>query len=184
MANDREAALDALLDKEAIRGKLQAFSRGMDRFDREVYLSAFWDDAEVSAGPFVGSAADCWDWAMPMHREGQHLTHHALLQSNIDLDGDTAHVETYYQFVARNVDDSIVLAGGRYIDRFERRVGEFRIALRVNVIEWACMPPAIPPPFADVPDQALNGASARSSDDPSYFRPLVNRRAHRDPATN
>lgn len=181
MATDRESRLDALLDKQAIREALEAFSRGMDRFDREAYLSAFWEDGTMAAGPFVGSPADCWDWAVPMHEEGQILTHHALLQSNIDLDGDTAHSETYYQFVARNRDESIVLAGGRYIDRFERRNGEWRIALRTNIIEWASMPPAIPPPFADVPDIAANGVSSRSKGDPSYQRPLVNRRKPANP---
>ncbi|MEZ5743451.1 MAG: nuclear transport factor 2 family protein [Sphingomonadaceae bacterium] len=182
MATDRDALIDAMLAKQAIREKLEAFSRGMDRFDREAYLSAFWEDGEMAAGPFVGSPADCWDWAVPMHEEGQILTHHALLQSNIDLDGDTAHSETYYQFVARNRDESIVLAGGRYVDRFERRDGEWRIALRTNLIEWASMPPAIPPPFADVPDIAENGVSSRSSDDPSYQRPLTNRRQPNNPA--
>lgn len=59
MATDRDAALSALLDKQAIRETLEAFSCGMDRFDRAAFLSAFWDDAEIAAGPFVGSAADC-----------------------------------------------------------------------------------------------------------------------------
>ena len=181
MASDRDAAIDAMLSKQAIREALEAFSRGMDRFDRDAYMAAFWEDAEMAAGPFVGSAADCWDWAVPMHEEGQLLTHHALLQSNIDLDGDVAHAETYYQFVARNRDESVVLAGGRYIDRLERRGGEWRIALRHNVIEWATMPPVIPVPFADVPDIAANGVSSRDKDDPSYQRPLTNRRARNDP---
>jgi ketosteroid isomerase-like protein len=182
VANDREARLDALLDKQDVRECVERFCRGMDRFDRETYLSAFWDDAEMAAGPFVGNAADCWDWAVPMHEQGQILTHHALLQSNIDLAGDTAHCESYYLFVARNRDESLVTAGGRYIDRMERRDGEWRIAVRTNVIEWAGLPPAIPPPFADVPDIAVNGVSARSSDDPSYARPLVNRRELQNPA--
>lgn len=182
MAADREARLDALLDKQDIRECLARFCRGMDRFDRALYLSAFWDDAEMAAGPFVGSAADCWDWAVPMHEQGQRLTHHALLQTSIDLEGDTAHSETYYLFVARNHDESLVTAGGRYIDRLQRREGEWRIALRTNVIEWAGMPPAIPPPFQDVADIALNGVSARSHEDPSYTRPLVNRRAPHTPS--
>ncbi len=182
MASDREAALDSLLDREAIRACLNKFCRGMDRFDRETYLAAFWPDAEMAAGPFVGSAADCWDWAKPMHEEGQILTHHVLLNMTVDIDGDTAHSETYYQFVARNRDESLVLAGGRYIDRLERRGGEWRIALRTNIIEWATLPPAIPPPFSDVPDIAVNGVSSRSKDDPSYQRPLVNRRAPNNPA--
>lgn len=182
MATDREKAIDALLDKQAIREALEAFSRGMDRFDRAAYMAAFWEDGMMAAGPFVGSPTDCWDWAVPMHEERQILTHHVLLQSNIDLDGDTAHAETYYQFVARNRDESIVVAGGRYIDRFERRNNEWRIALRTNLIEWASMPPAIPPPFADVPDIANNGLSARSTEDPSYQRPLTNRRELNNPA--
>ncbi len=181
MASDRDARIDAMLDREAIRDALSRFSRGMDRFDREAYLSAFHDDAEMAAGPFVGSARDCWDWAVPMHEEGQLLTHHSLLNITIDLDGDTAHTETYYMFVARNRDETVVLAGGRYVDRFEKRNGDWRIALRTNIIEWATMPPAIPPPFSEVADIALNGVSSRSKDDPSYLRPLVNRRAPNNP---
>jgi hypothetical protein len=135
----------------------------------------------MAAGPFVGSVADCWDWAKPMHEEGQILTHHVLFQSNIDIDGDIAHGETYYQFVGRNRDESVVLAGGRYVDRLERRGDEWRIALRTNIIEWATSPPAIPPPFSDVPDIALNGVTSRSPRDPSYERPLVNKRALNNP---
>lgn len=187
MASDRESRIDALLAKQAISECLARFSRGMDRFDRDIYLSAFWNDAEMAAGPFVGSPADCWDWAVPMHETGQIVTHHALLQSTIDLDGDTAHAETYYQFVGRNRDESLWLVGGRYIDRLERRglaVDDvWKIALRTNVIEWGCLPPPMPIPFADVPDIALNGASSRSKEDPSYQRPLINRRAPAYPGT-
>jgi hypothetical protein len=185
MASDRtktrEARIDALLAKQDIRECLERFCRGMDRFDKATYLSAFWDDAEMAAGPFVGSAADCWDWAVPMHEEGQLLTHHLLLQSKIEIDGDVAHAETYYLFVARNRDETVVLAGGRYVDRVERRGEDWKIALRTNIIEWATLPPAIPPPFSDVADIAVNGVSSRSKEDPSYQRPLVNRRTLNNP---
>jgi hypothetical protein len=153
----------------------------MDRFDRELYLSAFHPDAEMAAGPFVGSVQDCYDWAMPMHEAWQILTHHSLLNNTLDIDGDTAHSETYYQFVARNRDESVMLAGGRYIDRLERRGGEWKIALRTNVIEWSCMPPAVPLPFVDIPGVFDNGASSRSPADPSYNRPLTNRRPKHNP---
>ncbi|MFC6621502.1 nuclear transport factor 2 family protein [Novosphingobium panipatense] len=184
MASDRAARLEAMLDKQEIRECLEAFSRGMDRFDRATYLSAFWEDGVMAAGPFVGSPAACWDWAVPMHEAGQILTHHALLQSNIDVEGDTAHAETYYQFIGRNRDESLWMAGGRYIDRLERRGDMWKIALRTNVIEWSCLPPPMPVPFADVADIALNGVSSRSLDDPSYQRPLVNRREAAVPAAN
>ena len=181
MVDDRNARIDALLDKQEITEALSRFSRGMDRLDRELYLSAYHDDAEMAAGPFVGLACECADWAFPMHEEGQILTHHALLNTTIDLDGDVAHTETYYLFVARNKDESLVQAGGRYINRFERRAGEWRIALQTNVIEWAGLLPAIPIPFSDVPDVYGNGAPARDRSDPSYRRPLTNLRERNIP---
>ena len=181
-SQERERAIDAMLAKQAIREALEAFSRGMDRFDREAYLSAFWDDAQVAAGPFVGSARECWGWAVPMHEQGQSLTQHGLLHSDIDLDGDVAHAQTYYQFVAVNRDGTLMIAGGRYIDRLERRLGSWRIALRTNLVEWAGMPPAIAVPFSELPDIATNGLSSRSPADPSYQRPLINRREPANPA--
>ncbi len=90
MDDRKRARLDALLDKQDITEALTRLSRGMDRLDRELYLSAFHADAEMAAGPFVGLASECADWAFPMHEEGQILTHHALLNITIDRDGDTA----------------------------------------------------------------------------------------------
>ncbi|MXO89908.1 nuclear transport factor 2 family protein [Pontixanthobacter aquaemixtae] len=179
----RGNAIDALLAKQQIREALETFSKGMDRFDRDAFLAAFWDDATIAAGPFVGSPADCWDWAVPMHEEGQSLTQHALFQSNIEVDGDSAHCETYYQFVARNRDETLVLAGGRYVDRLEKRGESWRIILRTNLIEWACMPQEIPVPFSDIEDAKKNGLPSRDLTDPSYQRPLVNRRSKSNPAS-
>jgi len=183
MDAERLARLEQLLDKQDIIECLGRFSRGMDRFDREIYLSAFHPDAVMAAGPFVGSAADCYDWAMPMHEAGQIATHHNLLNTTIEIAGDVAHTETYYLFVGRNRDESNWIAGGRYIDRLERRDGAWRIALRTNAIEWSGMVPTMGIPFADVPDIHGNGAPARSRQDPSYQRPLVNLREKQIPTS-
>jgi hypothetical protein len=184
MARTREAKIDALLDRQDIADCLARFSRGMDRFDKATYLSAFHGDAVVAAGPFVGSAAACYDWAMPMHAAGQAATHHNLLNSTVEIDGETAHAETYYLFVGRNRDDSNWIAGGRYIDRLEKRDGAWKIALRTNLIEWSGLVPTMPLPFADLPDIYANGAPSRSPEDPSYQRPLTNRRAPQNPSEN
>jgi hypothetical protein len=175
-AADRQARIDALLDRQDILDCMTRFCRGMDRFDRELYLSAFHGDAEMAAGSYVGNVQGCYDWAQPMHQAGQIATHHNILNHSVDIDGDTAHSETYYLFVGRNRDDSNWIAGGRYIDRLERRNGEWKIALRTNVIEWSGIAPTMPLPFADVADIHVNGASSRGQDDPSYQRPLINRR--------
>ncbi len=181
MASKPNDRLQELLDRQDILDCLTRFSRGLDRFDRDLFLSAFHADATIAAGPFVGGPQTLYDWSSDMHAAGQHATQHDLLNHSCDLDGDTAHTETYYLFAARNVDDSLWLAGGRYIDRLERRGEQWRIAMRTTTIEWSGMPNATPLPFADVPGINGNGAPARDTSDPSYTRPLENRRARAIP---
>jgi hypothetical protein len=184
VAADRNARIDQLLDRQDIVDCLGRFSRGMDRFDREVFLSAFHPDAVIAAGAYVGGPVELYDWARDLHEQGQTATHHNLLNMTVDIDGDTAHTETYYLFVGRNRDDSNWMAGGRYIDKLERRDGGWKIALRTNTIEWSGMVPTMPLPFSEVPDIHGNGVAARSPEDPSYQRPLINRRAPRNPLTS
>jgi hypothetical protein len=169
--------LQTLIDRHEIHECLLRFCRSMDRFDRDLYLSAFHPDAEVAAGPYVGDAAGCYDWAMPLHAGGQVLTQHCLLNHNVDITGDTAHSEAYFLFAARNRDETVMLSGGRYLDRLERREGDWKIASRITLIEWSGLPTALPPPFSGIADMADNGLSARDTSDPSYQRPLRNRRA-------
>jgi hypothetical protein len=176
VSSEKLARIDRLLDRQDILDCLTRFSRGMDRFDRELFLSAFHSDAEIAAGPFVGGPVELYDWAAPMHEQGQISTYHNLLNLTCDIDGDVAHTETYYLFVGRNRDDSNWIAGGRYIDRLEKRSGQWRIALRTNAIEWSGMVPTMDIPFLDVPGVFTNGAPARSTEDPSYQRPLTNKR--------
>jgi SnoaL-like domain len=173
---DKIARLEQLLARQDILDCLIRFSRGMDRFDRELFLSAFHPDAVIAAGEFVGGPEHLYDWARDLHEQGQSATHHNLLNHSCDIDGDIAHTETYYLFVGRNRDETNWLAGGRYIDRLQRRDGEWKIALRTNAIEWSGVVPTMAIPFAEVAGIHLNGAPARSKEDLSYQRPLTNRR--------
>ena len=177
-----ENRLAHLLDRQDILDCLVRFSRAMDRFDRDLFMSAFHADAIIAAGPFVGGPAALYDWASDLHEQGQSSTHHNLLNHSCEISDDIAHAETYYLFTGRNRDETNWMAGGRYIDRLERRGGAWKILLRCNVVEWSGMVPTTPLPFADVADIHDNGAPSRGRDDPSYHRPLVNRRAARLPA--
>lgn len=180
-SQDPSARLQQLLDRQDIYDCLVRFSRGMDRFDRDLFLSAFHDDAILSAGEYVAGPAAIYDWASELHEQGQVATQHCLFNHTCDIDGDTAHSEIYYQFIGRNRDASNWIAGGRYIDRLERRKGEWKIAFRTNAIEWSGQLPTLPVPFSDVPDLHLNGLPARSKEDPSYQRPLHNQRPVKAP---
>ena len=181
MNNTTLGRLEHLLDRQDILDCLIRFSRGMDRFDRELFLSAFHADAVIAAGPFVDGPEALYDWASKLHEQGQSATHHNMLNHSCDIDGDVAHTETYYLFVGRNRDETNWMAGGRYIDRLERRDGGWKIALRTNAIEWSGLVPTLPIPFAEVPDIHLNGAPSRSKEDSSYRRPLTNKRKRHIP---
>ena len=176
-----DTRLQHLLDRQDILDCLVRFSRGMDRFDRDLFLSAFHSDAIIDAGEFVGGPEPLYRWASGLHEQGQTATQHDLLNHSCEIDGDVAHAETYYLFIGRNRDATNWLAGGRYIDRLERREGSWKIALRCNAVEWSGAAPTLAIPFADVPGVHANGAPSRSRGDPSERRPLTNRREPRLP---
>ena len=90
---DTLTRLAHLLERQDILDCLVRFSRGMDRFDRALFLSAFHADAIIAAGEFVGGPQDLYDWASRLHEQGQSATHHNLLNHSCDIDGDVAHAE-------------------------------------------------------------------------------------------
>lgn len=177
MTSERQAKLDALLDQQEIWECLVRMSRGTDRCDKELFLSGMHADSVVTAGPFVGSPNDLYDWAAKLQIETYSATFHNLHQMTCDLDGDTAHTETYFFFVGTLANgETNVLAGGRYVDRFERRNGVWGMVMRNNYVEWTSVAPAMGSPLGDIPGLFDNGAPARDRGDASYIRPLVNKR--------
>ena len=137
---DRERLLDELIAKEAIRDVILRFARGLDRLDWESVRNCYWDDAYDDHGPFKGTPDEFVAWGRKFLPSWTESTSHLILNCLIELDGSVAHVETYSIGCHRAVD-----AGGtpydlftqiRYIDRFERRIGEWRIASRVLAWDW------------------------------------------------
>jgi hypothetical protein len=166
-----------MLDERAIRQCLVRMSRGSDRFDRELFLTAFHRDAVIAAGPFVGGPEELYDWSARFQRETYSATFHKLLNQYCEVEGDTAHAETYYLFVGCLRNKTNLLAGGRYVDRFERREGAWGLVVRNNFVEWTSTVPAVDSPLGEIADLHLNGVPSQDLNDPSYVRPLVNRRA-------
>jgi hypothetical protein len=185
--NDR--AIQELIDRQAIHDCLMTYSRAVDRLDRELLLSVYHPDAGDDHGVFVGNREEFADWVISMHTRMHLSQQHCQFNSTCDLQGDTAHTETYYMFVGMNRKGTpLAISGGRYIDRLEKRNGRWAIAARVCVRDWA--------PLAEIPDtldqssmtvvpldeatKALMRAGAqpaRDRTDPSYQRPLKARHA-------
>jgi len=165
---DLEGAVRELKDRQEIYDCLVRYCRGMDRFDRDVLRSAYHPDALDDHGEFVGTVEGFIDYYFAYHTKYQHRTAHQLSNHSCEIDGDTAHCETYWTFSAINKSEPVHTSGtGRYIDRLEKRDGKWRIAARICVVDS---------PSAD-PERASGRQSfaptARDRSDPRYMRPLV-----------
>lgn len=129
-----------MTDQEQIRDVLARYCRGVDRADSELLRSVYHPGATDDHGLFVGPAETFVDQVLPELTKTWSMTMHTLGQSLIELDGDQAAVETYFVAYHRRPADGaswLDTFGGRYVDRFERRAGEWRIAHRTVVHEWS-----------------------------------------------
>lgn len=161
-----------LLDREAIRQCLLRYTRGVDRHDDELILSAFWPDALIGYGqadplhpaPFV-------PWVNEEHRDKFEQNQHHITSQTIELDGDTAHVESYVIHFLLGSQRKIgphTIGSGRYIERYERRGGEWRIAVREYIPDalFAAVP------LVDLCPEGIGCRGKRDRSDLSYQRPL------------
>jgi len=162
-----DPAFRRLIDKDAICDCLMRYARGVDRHDAETIRSAYWPDAEddhiLYVGDIEGFIAFSFDFTMDMP------TQHLLGQMLIEFESDTiALAETYH--IASH--DMPTMAGrqtlvmkGRYLDRFEKRGDEWRIAHRTltcdlfsvesATADWAALFPDIRTRGAHMPDDPL-----------------------------
>jgi ketosteroid isomerase-like protein len=167
-----ESRLMQLLDKQDILECLTRYCRAMDRFDKELLLSCYHPDATDDHGSFVGSPNDFWNYYSAWHTKFNRAHHHSISNTTFELNGNTAHTETYWLFESMNPDGSNGLSGGRYIDRLEKREGVWKIAARACLIEWSGALGDIVIPEAFTNAYADTGISSRDRRDHSYIRPL------------
>jgi hypothetical protein len=166
MADSLDSLVAELLAKQAIREVVLRYCRGVDRMDRELVRACFHDDAQDHHGNFQGGVDELLDWMWPLLAKYDH-TMHLVGNLLIELRGDAARAETYGiafhrgdpQKARRNL-----VSGFRYIDRFERRSNEWRIARRTVTTEWTRVD--APEHWWTIGDDFLRGS--RGPDDPVY----------------
>ncbi len=136
---DLLARQDRIESKEAIRDCLFRYCRGIDRADAATLRSAYWPDGIDDHVLFNGNAYEFIDWCVPLLAQLEH-SQHMLGNMLIELDGDEARAETYYHAYERrrrpSGDPYEMYVGGRYLDRFARRDGEWRILHRTVMWDW------------------------------------------------
>ena len=131
--------MEELLAKQEIYELSCNYMRGLDRLDAALMHTVFHDDATVDYGFFQGSGKDFVAFAQNALKD--HLAnHHMIGQVNIKVDGDQAVGEVYFQAFHKVVQDGEqqdLFISGRYVDRYERRDGVWKISFRSEVNDWA-----------------------------------------------
>jgi hypothetical protein len=128
---------EEMADREAIRDCLYRYCRGIDRMDGEVLASAYWPGAMDYHTGFTGTVEQFVEWALPRlaaMEQNMHMIGNILIR----LDGNAARVESYLWSVSvlPGENPRQVMVCGRYLDRFEKRNDEWRIAERLVVHDW------------------------------------------------
>ncbi len=161
--------LTYLEDRKQILDCIIRYCRGLDRHDEELLTSAFHEDAIDNHGPRTDRRPAFFGLRTGGHKENS-LSHlHSITNHTCEIDGNVAHTESYVIFISRHKDkETIWVGGGRYIDRLEKRNGEWRIVLRRLLTEWRF--PADGKPFSQGKQPTLTGKWDKT--DVSYDRPL------------
>jgi hypothetical protein len=157
-------------DRFAIIDLAAIYMRGLDRLDGDLVARQFWPEARCEYGIFSGAPADFAAFCMAALKDHAR-NHHMLGQHLIDFTSDDeAYGEVYYQAWHRITDEAgcprdLVIAG-RYVDRYHRREGIWKIAYRSELVDWLRDDPAS--------DAMLEAApfilGTRKPDDPLYHR--------------
>lgn len=152
--------IQTITDRTQITDLLALYCRGVDRRDEATLRAIYHNDATEDRGEelFIGPAQEWVGWALGALQIFS-LTQHCIHNSLIDLEGDTAYGETYFTAYHRfgpgqentssNPPAALIpvevtwpqektelILAGRYLDRFERRNGTWKIAYRRTVCDW------------------------------------------------
>ena len=140
------ARLQQLADQQEIRDVVYRYCRGIDRRDFDLVRSCYHADATDDHGDFRGGIDEFIAYVQRTIVRFER-TMHFVGNVLIEPVGDSARAESYavaYHRIAasrsqggRNRPARDFITGFRYVDDFDRRSGEWRIATRVVAAEWS-----------------------------------------------
>lgn len=159
----------ATSDHIEIQQVLYRYCRAVDRGDEALLCSVYHPGATDRHGAFQGTGEAFAAMLVPSMDRAPRVGQHHITNILIDLNGDAADVESYFLALHPLGDTSTgeashVPVTGRYLDRFERRDGVWKISERTVVLDWSSTPVAWVP-WAAQGDYPQGG---RRHEDPSH----------------
>jgi len=150
-----------MADERELNALLVRYCRAVDRCDEALLRTCYHPDSFDDHGTFKGSGWEFAAYIVKAHRE-RRLTQHAVSNVTLDVRGEVAFGESYTEMRTTAEDGQLVYGFGRYIDRFERRDGEWKIAHRRVTVEGVA--------GASGFDPSDFVRASRDRSDPSYER--------------
>lgn len=191
MESSTDRTLTECTDRVAIENLLGLYCRAIDRLDVDLLKSIYHQEAIDDHGAMCVNAHEFADQITAMLKEACVYTMHTVTHSVIDIHGDEAASESYYlaihtiaaneaaikTFFGETYLETERAAGrhdrrheyvccGRYLDRLQKRNGEWKILHRKITNEWgACRPESM---VAEGMAAAFATESRRDRQDPVY----------------
>lgn len=151
-----------------IRQALATYSRGVDRWDVDLLKQAYHAESMDNHTMFNGPGWEFAEFITDFCRKTGGVSQHHITNIYIELHGDSANVETYYIAYHQLNDEEagtskLLNTGGRYLDRFEKRNRQWKIAQRICTIDWS---------RENLPGQSWDGAQAFPAIGPRGVDPM------------
>lgn len=163
MISDQE-----LRDRAALHDLVMTYCRATDRRDYGLLRSLYHDDAIEDRGAMFKGGPDEWiAWAKPVQARFE-MTVHRIFNTLFVVDGDRAEGEHYAEAYHRTFgpDAQEVAAGGRFIDRYEKREGVWKFTYRSATSDLAEIRPVDPVAYQQLVTHSY--AARIDGDDQSY----------------
>jgi ketosteroid isomerase-like protein len=139
MDQQTEARLLQLLDERDIHDVLMRYCRGVDRCDEQLIASCYHPDAVDDHGTWIVAGRDVARTIIGLVRPGPAVPMHFVGNVRIEVEGDEAFTESYllaFRTEERDGRARTRTRALRFVDRFTRRDGEWRISERVVTDDW------------------------------------------------
>jgi ketosteroid isomerase-like protein len=131
-----------IVDEFQLRRLVHAYCRAVDRGDIESLKNLYHHDAVDAHGGFSAGTVEEFLGELAAARPYIRTTQHNITTVNFMIAGDTAEGEIYtiavHTFAGRDHDVDLLI-GGRYLDKYEKRDGTWKITKRTIVTDWAQM---------------------------------------------
>lgn len=179
---------ERLADRFAINDVILRWCRAVDRLDVEALRDLYHEDGIDNHGAYQGGVEGLINWVRTRHK-GIEVSSHQVSNVLIEFAGpDVALVETYIRVIqtyppeareslaqligsAGDASDSnadlVFFTTSRYVDKFERRNGVWRIQERNVIDDWSRVIPMASRPASQKPSPIEHG---RRDFDDALFR--------------